>query len=201
MSCSRRTSIGILSFLVLSTLSTASLAQVPPKAESAKRSGLEEMLLAAAEERGIGIDSSSTLTLVNGKTSLVTAPVADFAQVPATELPKGVNAAFAYFSERSGLAAGFYTLRVSAPDIRLGTIDGTVEFINGDGNVVAERRATIQVHSLTVPPGLAPRVQIVNSTVLGEFGGKDVQARQVWILCSNGQWICFDDFEESSESF
>jgi hypothetical protein len=183
----------LLTLLLASSIAATAFAQGSPKGEGRTPSDLVSMLLASAEERGIAIDTSDALSLFNGKVGMVAAPIESFARVPATDLPRGVDAAFAYFSARRDLPAGFYTLRVTAPDVRLGENAGAVQFLDSSGKVVAERKATILVHSLTVPPNAVERVRIVNSTVLGTPGADEVASAQVWILCSNGQWICFDD--------
>lgn len=198
MRINRKTALGVGVSLAALFLSLSSQAGPEPKEERLSRSGLENMLLAAAEERGIGITADSTLTLVTGKHTLVAAPIQDFANTPATDLPSGADAAFAFLSERRGLPAGFYTIRVTAPEVQLGKVKGTVQFVDREGAVVAEREATIFVHSLSVPEDVRPNVNIVNSAELGEPGETQVASRTVWILCSNGQWICFEDDDESA---
>ncbi len=166
----------------------------------------------AAERAGVSVNLRSlTQGSGNGATFVIGA-MNGMESIPATALPRGVDAAFAYLElpdgpggVRPNLRAGFYTLRVSAsletveaalaasggvppdstsPDKRPSVPGATVQLINAQGRVARVLPARLGVFSLTpLPPGPDTPPTQVEPTI----GARYIN---VWIICPNGWAVC-----------
>jgi hypothetical protein len=157
---------------------------------------LKEQVAAAAEERGISIDADGMLTVVREGVTFAAATISGFEQVPARDLPQGVDFGFVYLdAPGSNLETGYYTLRASAAeeDVQVGRFGGTVELVDERGKVAARLPATVDAHSLDVPDPLPYARTIVGGGVRLPDPSTD---RIIWIFgwfhCPNGMWVCFD---------
>lgn len=157
---------------------------------------LRERVAAAAEERGISVDTEGMLTVVREGVTFAAATISGFEQVPARDLPSGVDFGFVFLdAPGSNLATGYYTLRASADegDIQVGRFGGTVELVDAGGKVVANLPATIDAQSLDVPNPLPYARTVVGGGVRLPDPSTD---RIIWIFgwyhCPNGMWVCFD---------
>jgi hypothetical protein len=182
--------VGALTLILLSSLVVLAFAERAPRGNPLNHR-FQRMLIDASVQTGVDINADETLTMVRGRAAFVFAPIQGFERVPALSLPDGVDMAFAYISKRRNLPTGFYTIRATADQVRLGDITAKVQFIAQDGSVAEEVPARIRVNSLTVPTQAPERVVIVNSTRLSNNLNK-VEADQFWIICSNGMIICFE---------
>lgn len=164
------------------------------KVDTSCADNLATQLQAAAEARGISIQTEQMLTISRPDATFVSASVTGFEDVPATELPNGVDFGFAYLdAPGSGLPAGYYTLRANAVDVRLGQFDATVQLIDDDGNVAAELAGVVDAFSLDVPE---PR-PFAQTVVGGGVRLPDPTSDRIiwisgWYFCPNGWVICFD---------
>ena len=157
---------------------------------------LKERVAEAAAERGISVDTEGMLTVVREGVTFAAATISGFEQVPARDLPRGVDFGFVYLdAPGSNLATGYYTLRASADegDIQVGRFDGTVELVDANGKVAANLPATIDAQSLDVPNPLPYARTVVGGGVRLPDPSTD---RIIWIFgwyhCPNGMWVCFD---------
>lgn len=165
----------------------------------------------AAARAGVAVNLDSLAQGTGNGATVVIGSIAGLENVPATELPNGVDTAFGYLELPTGpggvqpnLPAGFYTFRVSAsrqtvedalkasggvpPDTA--SFDGRpnvpgaeVELIDAEGRVAAVVPARLAVFSPTVPPdAISPRT-LVEPTM----GARYIN---VWIVCPNGWAVC-----------
>ncbi len=127
-----------------------------------------EVMQEAAEEAGVSIDTEGILIASRHSTSsslgmsVVAAGIEGFQDIPATELPNGVDFGFLFFDGVSpDLPSDFYTLRVTALEpVGLGEIDGLVEFINPQGDVTFQVVITIEVDSLVIGAFEVTKIEI-----------------------------------------
>jgi len=153
----------------------------PPSAQSQA-----DALRQAGERLGLPIRASSMASITSGGTTIITAPAANLETVPATELPRGINLAVAYLDGAAPVPRGYYRLRAYADNVRLGTIPGRIELLDGTGRVVGEVLATVEVHSLTVPEEARRQVTQVS------IRNREVNCPiRVCYLCTNGHWVCY----------
>ena len=154
-------------------------------------SPLQRMLVEAGHDAGVAINPAETYSVVRSRSSFVLAPIRGYENVEAISLPQGVDVAFGYFqSATNRIPAGFYKLRASAPDVRLGKITGTLQFIAQDGSVALEVPARMDVRSLTLPERPLTKRTFIESVVVMSALTRNRQ-RMSWIICSNGLIICF----------
>jgi len=147
-----------------------------------------EELIAASKAAGIEIRADEVFAISRGTESLVTAPTTAWAQIPATELPKGVTFAFAHFSTiEPKVAPGYYALKAFADDIRVGTVAARVQLLDRAGKVAAEIPAEMEIHSLTVPAD--SRSSFVTTSTGAAADVQPGNSTAVWYRCSNGQCI------------
>jgi hypothetical protein len=152
---------------------------------------LQRMLVEAGRDAGAEINTAEIYSLVRNHSAMVVAPLRGYENVEARSLPQGVDVAFGYFqSATNQLPAGFYKLRASAQNVRLGKITGTVQFIAQDGSVALEVPARMEVRSLTLPPRPLKKRTFVETDVVMS-GPYTKAATDVWFICSNGLIICF----------
>ncbi|MEA2239526.1 MAG: hypothetical protein QOC81_4250 [Thermoanaerobaculia bacterium] len=146
--------------------------------------GADASFLDAAKAAGAPIHADDTVTSTSGGETFSAAPITTWERTPATALRNGADIAFVYSSaDAEGIPKGYYTLRAVADVTAPGTLNGTVQFIDRQGNVAAKLPATAEVHSMTVPEAASTRRSYV--TVTNENG-----ARIIVICCTNGTcWI------------
>jgi hypothetical protein len=149
---------------------------------------LETDLIAAAQRAGVPIDTSNMFAVLRPDMTFVGATVQGFERIPATQLPLGVDYGFAYICVPD-LPADYYTLRVFADEVQLGRIDGTLQLINVEGDVVSEMEAEIRVFSLQVPRN-PPFANTVISGAL-DIDGEGYLSLFPWYICPNGWLVCF----------
>ncbi len=146
-----------------------------PKGESAN-----DQLITASKAAGVNVHAEEAFTVSRGSETITTAPIAGWEKIPATDLAKGVDFAYGYFSSQEPrIAAGNYTLRATADVRAVGTVKGRVQFVDRGGKVAAEVPADIEVHSLTVPAEAASRRSFVTTTIVAE-------RLNLWHRCPNG---------------
>lgn len=147
-----------------------------------------EDLIAASKAAGIEIRADEVFSISRGTESLVTAPTTAWAQIPATELPKGITFAFAHFSTTEPkVPPGYYALKAFADDIRVGTVEARIQLIDRAGKVAAELPAEMEIHSLTVPPD--SRRSFVTTYDGAAANVQPGTSIGVWYRCSNGQCL------------
>lgn len=145
---------------------------------------VQERLLDAARDAGVEVRAQETFVLSSGEETVAIAPIAGWETVPASELANGVPVAFAYISSREvGVDEGFYTLRASADEIRLGTVDATVELVDRGDDVAGRIAAEAEIHATTVPARLPFETTFVTSRP------DDLGRPTVWLRCPNGVCI------------
>ena len=155
-------------------------------------------LLEASKEAGVQVNAEEVFTLSRGAETVAVAPIAGWEQVPATDLRKGVNVAYAYFStQEPKVPAGYYTLKAYADVNGVGTVAARVQLVDRGGKVVGEIPAEAEVHSLTVPPTAASQRTFVTTTDDREAVATQVAPGirpRIWIRCPNGvclRWVVF----------
>jgi hypothetical protein len=147
-----------------------------------------EQLFAASKAAGVEVLREQVFMIYRGAETFVTAPIASWAQIPATELRKGINVAFAYVSTKEPkVPPGYYTIKALANDIRLGTVAAKAQLIDRQGKVVVEIPARVEIHSLTVPSGAR--------TIFVTTGAGPDARPHLWLRCSNGQCFLFGVFK------
>lgn len=124
-------------------------------------------LVSAAEAAGAPIYPEELMVMVHGQNTFAVAPVQGFENAPAGDLAHGSDMAFAYINfPGSTIPAGNYLLRARAPEsgIRFGEYEGTLEFVDVDGAVVATLPLKMNTFSMMVPDPLPyPRTVIVGA--------------------------------------
>ncbi|MFP2911041.1 hypothetical protein ACLESD_39605 [Pyxidicoccus sp. 3LFB2] len=151
-----------------------------------------EQLIKAAEEAGVKLNREEIVTASSKDVNFVGTSIEGFEQVPATDLPKGVDAGFVYLdAPATGIPAGFYRLNAHAneEDIQKGTYQGTVGLIGADGKEVARMPATMETSSLSVPNPL-PYARTRMETRVGGIGSPDRHEIIIIVIhCPNGTTI------------
>ncbi|QSQ19147.1 hypothetical protein JY651_27785 [Pyxidicoccus parkwayensis] len=148
-------------------------------------------LIAAADKAGVKLNVEEIVTASSKDVTFVGTSIEGFEQVPATDLPKGVDAGFVYLdAPASGIPAGFYRLNAHAnkEDVQKGTYPGTVGFIGADGKEVARVAATMETSSLTVPNPL-PYARTRLETRIGTQNPERQDIIIIIIHCPNGTTI------------
>ncbi len=115
---------------------------------------LARQMSVAASTAGVEINLDQLVVSSKQDLTVAATTIQGYEQIPATALPKGVNAGFLYLDvPNSGIEKGFYTVRASAreEDVQIGEFEGTVELISVDGKVAAVLPAKMDAFSLTVP--------------------------------------------------
>lgn len=147
--------------------------------------GLAGALRSAGEAAGTTIVAEQSFSLVRGENAVITAPVAGWEGIPATELRDGVNFGFAYLSaEEFGVPTGYYTLRATANPRGVGVVDARIEFVDSQGEVAGEASAEAEIHSMTVPEQLPFEATVVSLRQIGPD-----RPTQIWYRCPNGVCI------------
>jgi hypothetical protein len=146
-----------------------------------------EEFLTASKAAGVDVRADQVFAISRDAESVITAPTTAWAQIPATELPKGVTFAFAHLSTlEPKVPAGYYTFKAFADDIRVGTVDARVQLIDRAGKVAAELPTQIEIHSLTVPAESRISYVTTSNPAARESAGDRVT---YWYRCSNGQCV------------
>lgn len=158
-----------------------------------KATNTSDQLLEASRAAGVQVHADEVFTLSRGSETVTAAPIAGWEQVPATDLRKGVNFAYAYFStQEPKVPAGYYTLRAFADVNSVGTSAARVQLLDRDGKIAAEVPAEVEVHSLTVPQGVGSLRSFVTATddraTLAAQVVPGIRPR-LWFRCPNGQCI------------
>jgi len=160
------------------------------------RDRLVQDFVRAADRAGSPVRADEVFTIVRKSATFITSPLRGYERMPATELARGVDFAYAFVdAPKSGIPVGHYKLRAFARNIRLGEIHGRVEFVNADGVVVKRVPATMQIKSMRVPQPLPfPHTEILGGiqptgqSIIAPSQAIDIY---VWELCPNGVWICY----------
>lgn len=145
-----------------------------------------------AKERKEQINTRGMLSFLREDSTVIVAPLRSFDASPATNLPRGVDSAYAYIdSPERGIPAGFYTLRVSAKTVQLGTVPGTLEFVDTHGKIARRSDIQIDITSLTLPEQPAFPHSIVS------MGNQDthaasLQADLVIVCCPKNGYCWFE---------
>jgi hypothetical protein len=148
-------------------------------------------LIAAADKAGVKLNVEQIVTASSEDVTFAGTSIQGFEQVPATDLPKGVDAGFVYLdAPATGIPAGFYRLNAHAnkEDVRKGSYPGTVGFIGADGKEVARVAATMETSSLTVPNPL-PYARTRLETRIGTQTPERQDIIIIIIHCPNGTTI------------
>ena len=211
---SLRKACGILAAGAALCLALPSYAQPRPELGrllDAQKRPIAQAMARAAARAGVSVNPASLTQGTGNGATVVIGSITGMEGIPATELPDGVNAAFAYLDLPDGpggvqpnLPAGFYTLRVSAssetveealkasggvpPDTTGPTgrpsVPGVkVELVDAQGKVAMAIPGQLAVFSATVPPEAAKQRTLVEPII----GARYIT---VWIICSNGWAVC-----------
>ncbi|HLK73274.1 MAG TPA: hypothetical protein VKU77_06455 [Streptosporangiaceae bacterium] len=159
----------------------------------------------AARRNRLDINTSEMLTVLRCDSTLILAPLREFDATPATALRNGVDSLFAYIdSAAKGIPAGFYTLRVSSDEVKLGEVSGTLEYLDSRGQVTGRSSIRLDIKSLTVPEpppfphavvsvsGVEPAEQTNSGTTRTDDGDL------VIVCCPNG--YCWFEKKKASAS-
>lgn len=152
-------------------------------------------LVAASRTAKVRIHRGQFFSMTQGTETFSAAPAAGWERTPPTQLRKGANIGFGYFSLADPrIPAGYYTLRAFADVKDIGTIDAKIQFIDRRGKVAAEIPAQAEIHSLTVPPGAESKPPIITTAALRANPALPVGRIIVCFCCSNGACICISVF-------
>jgi hypothetical protein len=113
-----------------------------------------EPLADAAKAAGVAINTDSVVTASGERYTVAATTIQGFEQVGASALPDGVDTGFIYLdAPGSGIPAGFYTLRTTAPaeSVRVGEFGAKTELVGADGRVVTTLPARVEASSTEVP--------------------------------------------------
>ena len=163
-------------------------------------------LVAASRAAKVQVHPEEFFSMTQGTETFSVAPVVGWQRTPATDLRKGVNIGYGYFSTAEPrIPRGYYTLRAYADVNDVGTIAARIQFIDRSGRVAAELPAQADIHSLTVPPGAAsirPTISTASGRVTEAMrpmlpGGRII----VCFCCSNGVCVCFVIFRAQNQAF
>ena len=151
----------------------------------------KESLEKAARHTKVNVNTMGMVSILRADSTIVIAPIREFDVSPATELKKGVNSAFAYVnSPDRNVPAGFYTLRVSAVDVKLGEVPGTLEYVDSRGHVANKSAIQLDIKSLTVPASSVLTHSVINieSRQVAHAGELTPVSRGeiVTVCCPNG---------------
>lgn len=177
----------------------------------AQKRPIAQVMARAGARAGVSVNLDSLTQGVGNGATLVIGAINGMEGIPATDLPRGVDAAFAYLDLPDGpggvkpnLPSGFYTFRVSAglrtveealkasggvpPDTtsfegRPSVPGAEVELIDAQGRVAFVVPARLGVFSLSVPPDATKQRTLVEPTI----GARYIN---VWIVCPNGWAVC-----------
>ena len=211
---SLRKACGILAAGAALCLASPSYAQPKPdigRLLDAQRRPVAQAMARAAARAGVSVNLDSLTQGTGNGATVVIGSITGMESIPATELPGGVNAAFAYLDLPTGpggaqpnIPAGYYTFRVSAssqtvgealkasggvppdtttPDGRPSVPGAKVELIDAQGKVAAVIPGQLGVFSATVPPEAARQRTLVEPTIGAQY-------INVWIVCPNGWAVC-----------
>ncbi|MCY1023641.1 hypothetical protein [Pyxidicoccus sp. MSG2] len=166
-------------------------ADIQQPASAPQCSDPKAQLIEAADKAGVKLNVEQIVTASSEDVNFVGTSIQGFEQVPATDLPKGVDAGFVYLdAPRSGIPAGFYRLNAHADekDIQKGTYQGTVGLIGADGKEVTRLAATMETSSLSVPNPL-PYARTRLETRIGTHNPERQDIIIIIIHCPNGTTI------------
>lgn len=162
----------------------------------------------AAKSVGLSLQLEHMVTGSGNGVLLAAAPIAGIENIPASELPHGINESFAFLTlPNSGIPAGYYTMRWFATEAAVFQAydaflrgqtppldNARLQLIDQDGRVVTEFPASLQeVSSLTVPS---------TASRAGNFMDQAIEVRRmpggspmrisitIWVQCSNGLRVC-----------
>lgn len=158
---------------------------------SAGEPDLAAQLAQSAKEVGIPINVEETVTATAPVLRLAVSSIQGFEQVPAADLPTGSDIGYLYLdAPSSGLATGYYTLRVSVdPEATpSGQNAGRVDLIDAGGEVVQTLDTALEIDSLADLPFFKSR-----PAVNVEIQGRLVIVRVYWIL-SDGSLFFVGNF-------
>jgi len=109
----------------------------------------EVLLRDAGDRLGVPLQTKQMVHYAQWGASFYTAPAADFDNVPATALPRGVNVGVAYVdSPGQSYPKGYYSLRAFANPTGIGDTEGKLQLIDTAGKVAAEMPATYTIASI-----------------------------------------------------
>jgi hypothetical protein len=152
-------------------------------------------LLEAAKAARIKVQREEVFSISRGSETFAAATIAGWEQIPTTELRKGVDIAFAYFSTADPkVPKGYFTLRAYADVTSVGTVVARVQLIDHKGKVAAEIPAEADIYSLTVPLAPASHRTFVTTAGARQIHDEDLMRRRgitICFCCSNGGCICF----------
>ncbi len=172
---------------------------------------IAQAMAKAAARAGVSVNLDSLTQGSGNGADVVIGSISGLEKIPATQLPDGVNTAFAYLDLPTGpggakpsVPAGYYTFRVSAsqetvdealkasggvppdttsPEGRPSVPGAEVELIDAQGNIVAVVPGRLAVFSPFVPEDqISPRTLV--EPIIG------ARYINVWIVCPNGWAVC-----------
>jgi len=149
----------------------------------------------AARRAKVQINTSEMITVLRADSTFIIAPLCDFDVSPATELPNGVDSAFAYIdSPDRQVPPGYYTLRVRTDAAEVGELPGTVEYVDRRGQVVSQVGVQVEVESLTLldPPPFPHAVINLESRVATQGELSLVRRADVVIVCCPNGYCWFE---------
>lgn len=120
--------------------------------------------LDAAKAASAPVRAEDIVTSKVGNETFTTAPITTWERTPATALRNGVDIAFASSTGSGDIPAGNYTLRATADVSEIGTMNGTIQFVDREGKVAASLPAAAEIHSLEVPETASTRRSYVTVT-------------------------------------
>ena len=152
---------------------------------------LRESLEKAARRSKSEYQYSGNGHVLRADSTLIMAPIREFDVSPATELKKGVNSAFAYINGPGrNVPAGYYTLRITADAVKIGTVSGTLEYVDSRGQTANKSSVQLDIKSLTLPdpPAFPNAVINVESRQVTHTGDLALTALRdtVIVCCPNG---------------
>jgi hypothetical protein len=151
-----------------------------------------DLLRQAAARADVVIEEREIAHFNQAGATLSTAPVRGLENVPATELPGGIDLAFAYLdSPGQEFPAGFYRLRAVANVREVGTTPGRIDVVAADGRLAGTLPATFEVSSMRVPNVDFPRTTVIRRyPCSGSTPGKCDHTAEICYCCTNGIVTC-----------
>lgn len=147
----------------------------------------------AARTSKLNINTAGMVSVLRPDSTLLIAPIREFDSSPASELPKGVNTAFAYINSPSRkVPAGYYTLRISAAAPKVGVVPGTLEYVDSHGKTAGKSDIQVDIKSMSLPhpPAFPHSVVSVESRQQGTQSDAAAPAiaqfEVVIVCCPNG---------------
>lgn len=178
----------LLFITTISILSTVACTHIrnPEEAVEAQVRLLRE----AGQRMGVPVRAERAVTVAQGGATFLTAPAANLEGIPATELPRGVNVGVAYVdSAQASYTPGFYTLRAFAEPRQPGTVEGRLDLLDVNQNVVTTLPARFEITSMTLPDN--PDRLITNVTFSASRLAATCDARyETCYCCTNGWIVC-----------